>query len=101
MSLSSDAQKSREKRTHTIPLGKSTLKNASASRWSTISKGNDSSSLCGKSRKDCVRSANKRSPHSQDGTTIILCGGAMEAETQPKNRYYFIPTAPDKSIAHG
>src|SRR5437588_9428369 len=63
----------------TILPGNPTSRNGLMYRWLAGSKENDGYCISGKNRRVSVRSVNKRSPKSQDGT-VIMCSGDQKED---------------------
>src|SRR5215467_3395653 len=67
--------------TPTIPNGSPTWSNGKVSRWRPLCKDVEPCCPSGNAKMGAVHTAAKRSPRSQDGTTITRSGGRMAAVT--------------------
>src|SRR5262249_16829791 len=67
--------------TPTIPNGSPTWSNVKVSRWRPLCKDAGPCCTSGNAKMGAVHTAAKRSPRSQDGTTITRSGGRMAAGT--------------------
>ena len=82
----------------TIRPGRSTSRNASASRWRTTSLGSGSCSISGNSKGASAQSVASRSPRSNDGIAITSSGERKEAVTAWTTSCCSTPTATDRFI---